>query len=62
MKWYNIEIVFTAEETDSIKVLAKCQGQAERMALEGVRFDNPHGNNFEINHVEEITESITVKK
>lgn len=55
-KFYEVEVGFITRESDLIKVAASCQGQAEQMALEGARFDNPHGEEFEINAIEEITE------
>ena len=55
-KLYEIEVSFIAYEGDTIKVAAKCQGQAQKRALQIAEDLNPHGEKFEIIHVEEITE------
>ena len=54
MTAYKIEVGFIAREFDTVKIVAVCQGQAEKLALEVVEELNPHGEEFEINHVEEI--------
>jgi hypothetical protein len=55
-KLYEIEVSFITHEGDTIKVAAKCQGQAQKMAIQIAKDLNPQGEEFEIIYIKEITE------
>ncbi len=55
MKFYTVEVSYMYRDTEVVRVSARCQGQAEKLALELVE-DQLGGEDHEINHIKEITE------
>ena len=53
MPTYRIEVSFLYRNTDTVQITARCQGQAERMAIELID-DQPGGPEHEINRIESI--------